>query len=124
MFAKNVALHLAFFVDGIYEVDGRSDKVRAALENKCGWIELVTSLHIYAEYMENILVFIDTDDYPGVIDYEVSCAFGGWYANFVVANRDEPTEVQAKTQIGILIVDFFGNLDSAEKAKAIIAALG
>ena len=75
-----------------------------------GFIELMSEMTSYADFMwEYIAKTFDAQDFPGVIDYEVSEVFGGWFASMIMINEkhEAPTRSQCETYLRDEINKFF-----------------
>ena len=111
--SKNSAIHAAFFMEGLHAVVYK--KVIDAISNiqfPIGVIELVDEIVGYAEFIDNILTVLgDEVVYPGVFDYEVSNAFGMWYGDYLIKNKEIPSVKASREFIWNEIIDFFKQAD-------------
>lgn len=57
-------------------------------------------------------------EFPGVYDYEVSCALGEWIAKQLLAKSDLPTTQERVEKLNDLSVWFFTQGDCDEESKA------
>jgi hypothetical protein len=75
-----------------------------------GCIELITEMTSYADFVWGYIAKnFDNKDFPGVLDYEVSETFGGWFASMIMIDEkhEPPTKNQCETYLRGEIDKFF-----------------
>lgn len=125
-FAADVAVHGAFFMEGLIEHVGIL-KCSEALIDEGGCIELVVGITAHATFLQEMLLAANEHNqnitYPGVLDYEVSSYFGKWYGEQVVTNHDFPSNKAAEEWLIDEVGKFFSQAMSKDESTELEAFL-
>lgn len=92
-----------------------------------GHLELVSEVVRYVPYINGLIAagFAVAGDYPGVAEYEVTEAFGAWFARAVLlapAAATVPAPPRCLLKARILVSDFFAKAEGVD-VNALCAAL-
>jgi hypothetical protein len=91
-----------------------------------GCIELVDALVSYVPLTTTLCeaAAIACDgNYPGVFDYEVSSAFGKWFGEHILAQGDEPSQINAHSWLVSHLKEFFTQGLTEEETEEVKAAI-
>lgn len=109
---KDTLMAAMHIVDGLVYDTNPGDITEAWGEG--GAIELYDHLTQYAEYCAEIARkgYEEHGDFPGVFDYEVSSAFGGWFGRTALKLKDLPSDEAAKAEIDRLAKEFWASKEN------------
>ena len=119
-----VALHAAYFMEGIRDCD--YDLVLETWNDGC--IELVSKLVDYAPFLVSLIEIAvnacaNNLDFPGVLAYEVSSPFGNWIGEQIIETGEFPSDASCKKWLAAELIRFFGQNGDNAQTKAIAEAI-
>lgn len=75
--------------------------------NSFGLIDVIDELASYAQPLWQIIEDTEVEDFPAVLDYQVSQPLGSWFAGYLVRNDRYPSYVEVCMKLRELLTDFF-----------------
>ena len=99
------------FKDSFHEQHGKLDPILQ--KNNLGRLEFIEHLSNFAPYCSDKFRtnYDKYQDCPGVFDYEVSAAFGGWFADELITTRVLPSHEECLAKIDSLSESFWKDFE-------------